>query len=72
MLHRDFLVVLMTLPAAILLLRRLGLSPLYLALLPLSLVLPLLGHMLFAIALAIRPWPRLPALPKPPKREKMV
>lgn len=67
----NLLMVLLTLPAAVVILRRLGLAPAYAALLLLSLVIPLLGHMLLALYVACSRWPSLPAAAKPPARVKL-
>lgn len=67
----NLLMVLLTLPAGVLILRRLGLNPAY-AMLPVaSLVIPLLGHTLLALYVATARWPSFTALPKPVKRVKL-
>lgn len=68
----DVVFLLLTFWPALRVLKRLGLPRLYAALLPLSLLLPLLGHMLLALLLAVRPWPNFPPLPKPPARERLT
>lgn len=68
----DVLFLLLTFWPALRVLERLGLPRLYAVLLPLSLLLPLLGHMLLALLLAVRHWPNFPPLPKPPARERLT
>ena len=68
----DVLFLVLTFWPALRVLERLGLPRLYAALLPLSLLLPLLGHMLLALLLAVRPWPNFPPLPNPPARERLT
>lgn len=65
---RDTLVIALALYPVARILRRLGLNP-WLSLLTLgSLLLPLLGHLLVVLYAVSRPWPALPALPKPAPR----
>jgi predicted PurR-regulated permease PerM len=58
----DVIFLLLTFWPALKILGRLGLPRTYAALLLLSLLLPLLGHMLLALVLAVRPWPHFPPL----------
>lgn len=68
----DLLFLLLTFWPCLKVVRRLGLSARYCAVLPLSLLLPALGHVILAVLLAIKPWPAFPASPVKPKRERLV
>lgn len=61
----------MTFWPSVIILRRLGLKPSMSGLLLLSLIIPLLGHMLLAVYAAMARWPNFPALPKPAPRVKL-
>lgn len=69
--YNDIIFVVLTFWPCVVLLRRLGLKVQLAGLLVLSLLLPLLGHMLLAVCIAIKPWPNFPPLPKRVKREKL-
>lgn len=68
----DVLFVGATFWPVLLILQRLGLPRLWGALLLLDLVLPLLGHFILAVLVAIRPWPNFPPLLKRAPRERLT
>ena len=66
----DSIFVCLTLYPCWVMLRRMGLPIMALAVLPLSLIIPLLGHTLFMLFIVSRRWPALPTAPKPVRRKK--
>lgn len=67
----DLLALALSVWPAVVILRRLGLPVKWAALLALSLVLPLLGHMALALFIACRRWPNFPAMARPARRVKL-
>ena len=68
---RDLLIVLLTAYPIWRILGRLGLPRWPVVLSLLSVVIPLLGHMLVALYVVSRPWPKVPLPPKPAKRVRV-
>lgn len=64
----DLLVVLLTLYPLMRILRRLGLKSAFAFLALLSIIVPLLGHLLVAVYAVSQRWPTLPPLPKRVRR----
>jgi len=67
----DLLYTALTVWPCVVLLRRLGLKAHMAGVLVLSLIIPLLGHMLLALYIATQRWPHYPAAPKAAPRVKL-